>query len=352
MDKYRVGDVVRVRKDLTEDRRYGAAGIFGYAVDDMIALAGKDVEIVGICNGYYRVKDCWGYDWTEDMFQGLVKPRYKVGDKVIVRKDLVVEDWYGIDLDGVKCLFVSEMDFLKGETVTITYVDIGILGDIRYNIEEDGGKWWWTDDMFVGLAPKEESEDKMEDSAEDKCEYVGWSGVKDLRVGDKVRFRTDMKLNAYYGELSWLDGMDVYAGRLCTVSRVHGNGDVYLEEDPDFIKWYFSPKMFHEVWRDGVKLEGNAKEGATAKEDAADTGVEKEIDCSESENFFFSGKLVCTDSEDDAVIEKGQVVIVDNGEFTWGRFHFHHVFSVSAVVWAFNKAFDTEVEFVKLREAH
>ena len=124
-----------------------------------------------------------------------------------------------------------------------------------------------------------------------------------------------------------------------------------MAEDPDVIKWFFSPEMFHEVWRDGVKLEGNAKEGAAAKENAADPGVEKEIDCSEAENSFFSGKLVCVGSDDDGVIDVGQVVIVDNGEFTWGRFHFHHVFSVSAVVWAFDKAFDTEVEFVKLREA-
>lgn len=350
MDKYRVDDVVRVRKDLTEHKLYGAEGKTEYAVDDMIALAGKDVEIVGIRDGYYRVKDCWSYNWTEDMFQGLVKPRYKVGDKVIVRKDLVVDDEYGIDLEGAQCYFVHEMAKYRGKPVTIRRSDCS--NNLRYGIEEDGGVWSWTDDMFVGPAPKEKSEDKTEDNAEDKGEYAGWSGVNDLRVGDKVRFRTDMKWGTYYGNLSWLDGMQEYAGRPCTVSNVYVNGDVRLKEDLDVVHWYFSPEMFHEVWRDGVKLGGNAKEGAAAKENAADTGVEKEVDCSESENFFFSGKLVCTDSDDDAVIEEGQVVIVDNGEFTWSHFHFHHVFSVSAVVWAFNKAFDTEVEFVKLREAH
>lgn len=341
MDKYRVGDVVRVRKDLTEDKRYEAEGKTKHAVPDMIALAGKDVEIAVICNGYYRVKDCWGYNWTADMFQGLVNPRYKIGDKVIVRKDLVVGDHYGIDPLGAKCRFVCEMDFFKGKTVTIAHVDVGILGDIRYNIEEDGGKWWWTDDMFVGLAPKEEPED----SAEDKRDYVGWSGVNDLRVGDKVRFRTDMELNKSYG-IDWLEGMQEYAGRLCTVCAVMDNsGSVHLAEDPDVIKWHFSPKMFHEVWRDGVKLGGGVGK-------SANTESEDDIDCSEAEDSLFSGKLVCTDSDDDAVIEEGQVVIVDNGEFTWGHFHFHHVFSVSAVVWAFDKAFDTKVEFVKLREAH
>lgn len=351
MDKFRVGDVVRVRKDLTEDRKYGAAGIFEYAVDDMVALAGKDVEIVGIWDGYYRVKDDPSYNWTEDMFQGLVKPRYKVGDKVIVRKDLVVGDHYGIDLRGARCGFVDDMKLLKGETVTIAHVGVGFRGDIRYLIKEDGDDWWWTDDMFVGPAPKEKSEDKMEDSAEDKREYVGWSGINSLRVGDKVRFRTDMEMNKSYG-LDWLDGMQEYAGRLCTVCTVCGSGNVHLAEDPDFIKWHFSPKMFHEVWRDGVKLEGKAEEGSAAKENAADTGIEEKIDCSEAEDSFFSGKLVCVGSNNDGVIDVGQVVIVEDGEFTWKSVRFHHVFGISAVVWAFNKAFDTKVEFVKLREAH
>jgi hypothetical protein len=224
-------------------------------------------------------------------------------------------------------------------------VSTGIIsGSIRYHIKEDDGDWWWTDDMFVGPAPKEKSEDKAEDNAEDKREYVGWSGVNNLRVGDKVRFRTDMELNKDYG-LTWIEGMQEYAGRLCTVCAVAGSGSVFLAEDPDVIKWYFSPEMFHEVWRDGVKLDGGVVK-------SANTESEDDIDCSEAENSLFSGKLVCTDSDDDGVIDVGQVVIVDNGEFTWSHFHFHHVFSVSAVVWAFNKAFDTEVEFVKLREAH
>lgn len=349
MDKYRVGDVVRVRKDLSEDRPYGAMGAFEYAVDDMVALAGKDVEIVGIRGGYYRVKDDPDYKWTEDMFQGLVKPRYKVGDKVIVRKDLVVGGEYGIDLDDGECLFVGEMNCLKGKTVTISYVSTGIFsGSIRYHIKEDDDVWWWTDDMFVGPAPKEEPEDKMEDNAEDKREYVGWSGINNLRVGDKVRFRTDMELNKSYG-IDWLEGMQEYAGRLCTVCAVIGNtGSVHLAEDPDVIKWYFSPKMFHEVWRDGVKLGGGVVK-------SANTESEDDIDCSEAEDSFFSGKLVCVRSNDDGdygVIDVGQVVIVDDGKFTWKGVRFHHVFGISAVVWAFNKAFDTKVEFVKLREAH
>ena len=39
--------------------------------------------------------------------------KYKVGDKVRVREDLVVDQWYGDDI------FVSGMDSYKGQVVTI-----------------------------------------------------------------------------------------------------------------------------------------------------------------------------------------------------------------------------------------
>ena len=65
--------------------------------------------------------------------------RYKVGDKVKVRKDLVADkDYGGYD-------FVSSMEKFKGEIVTIESVD----GN-HYNIEEDESefKYDWVDEML------------------------------------------------------------------------------------------------------------------------------------------------------------------------------------------------------------
>lgn len=68
--------------------------------------------------------------------------RYKVGDKVKVREDLSTKDAY----DG--CSFVPEMKLFLGETVTIHKV----CGNInRYEIKEDHGAWYWTDEMFESL---------------------------------------------------------------------------------------------------------------------------------------------------------------------------------------------------------
>ena len=59
--------------------------------------------------------------------------KYKVGDKVRVRKDLVVDNYYG----GV--CYVEYMDGFKGKECVITDMD-----GIAYQI----GEFWWTDEML------------------------------------------------------------------------------------------------------------------------------------------------------------------------------------------------------------
>lgn len=63
--------------------------------------------------------------------------KYKVGDKVRVRKDLRVGSAYD------HWLVVSAMMKYRGMTVTIAAV-----GFNYYHIEEDGAGWSWTDEML------------------------------------------------------------------------------------------------------------------------------------------------------------------------------------------------------------
>jgi hypothetical protein len=64
--------------------------------------------------------------------------KYKVGDKVKVRNDLVVDKCYG---NG--CWFRSDMARYKGQVVTISKVE-----DDFYIIKEDRCCWSWADEMF------------------------------------------------------------------------------------------------------------------------------------------------------------------------------------------------------------
>lgn len=70
--------------------------------------------------------------------------KYKVGDKVRVRRDLEIGAPYG------DWLFSSGMNDYKGKVVTIsgTYPN-------KYRVREDKERWAWTDEMLEGLAEDE-----------------------------------------------------------------------------------------------------------------------------------------------------------------------------------------------------
>lgn len=74
--------------------------------------------------------------------------KYKVGDKVVVKS----LEWYNENKGclgevDVPCRFVQRMSILCGRVVTIRGVS-----SFSYGIEEDGGEWNWSDEMFEGLA--------------------------------------------------------------------------------------------------------------------------------------------------------------------------------------------------------
>ena len=64
--------------------------------------------------------------------------KYKVGDKVRIRKDLVAGFHYGEDS------FTSEMEKYLGKTMTIS----SIVKNCKYRLKEVAGNWNWTDEML------------------------------------------------------------------------------------------------------------------------------------------------------------------------------------------------------------
>ena len=76
--------------------------------------------------------------------------KYKVGDKVRVRNDLVNGKLYGTQS--------FYMDDWEGEIVTISKIN---FHNNCYTIEEDKERWYWTDEMFEDV-----SDDKMDNSKE------------------------------------------------------------------------------------------------------------------------------------------------------------------------------------------
>ena len=64
--------------------------------------------------------------------------KYKIGDKVKIREDLVV----GYDYNDYT--FIVDMEKYKGKIAIIDYC----YDDDSYDINLDDGNWFWTDDML------------------------------------------------------------------------------------------------------------------------------------------------------------------------------------------------------------
>ena len=126
--------------------------------------------------------------------------KYRVGNRVKIRKDLVEYKSYG------DCSFLPDMNPWRGQVATIA-----CCKESSYLLEGDG-KWDWTDEMIEGLAsndtvnhPSHYTQGKIEciDFIEDKrlgyhlgnaCKYIVRCQLKN---GGKNRIE-DLKKAAWY----------------------------------------------------------------------------------------------------------------------------------------------------------
>ena len=67
----------------------------------------------------------------------------KIGDKIMVRRDLRRGKSYGMKESRLTQTFVDSMEIYMGRIVTI-----GRISEYGYRILEDGDSWSWTDEMF------------------------------------------------------------------------------------------------------------------------------------------------------------------------------------------------------------
>lgn len=146
--KYKVGDKVRVREDLSTKKMYDGC----YVTPSMTVFLGKTVTIRKVrwsINRYEIKEDHGAWNWNDEMFESLESEkvenktmRYKAGDKVKVRGDLVVGKKY----DGEH--FIEDMTQYRGKIVTIDRVG---TDNLEYLIKDDNHSCWWTDSMFEPL---------------------------------------------------------------------------------------------------------------------------------------------------------------------------------------------------------
>lgn len=83
--KYKVGDRVRVRSGLKNNKMYGDQ-VF---VKNMEQYKGKEVTILKHDNGYYKIKEDEEYwSWTDEMFEGLVEDKLTAEEAIRLKSKM------------------------------------------------------------------------------------------------------------------------------------------------------------------------------------------------------------------------------------------------------------------------
>lgn len=200
--KFKVGDKVRVKEDLVCGRMYG----LNKFVRPMEQYRGQVFRIAYIFRNQYEFDDI-GYLFTEEMVEEVKEVKvmkFKVGDKVKVREDLVVNECYD------EYTFSEGMEEYKGNIVEIKEVlwNAYTLKGIGYH---------WSDAML-----KEFKEEIKEDT------------VMKFSVGDKVRVREDLVEGEYYGYYMFSHDMKEYKGCIFEISKVLGH-EYLLKDMPSFL---------------------------------------------------------------------------------------------------------------------
>jgi hypothetical protein len=99
--------------------------------------------------------------------------KYKVGDKVRIRKDLIIKEQYN-DLT-----FVPDMVQYMGKVATITEIR---FEDV-YGIDLDGCNWCWTDEMFEDVMKSENKDEKKTVDIGYYLDYCGHRIIKNVYYG-------------------------------------------------------------------------------------------------------------------------------------------------------------------------
>ena len=193
--------------------------------------------------------------------------KYKVGDKVVVKKTLKFGDCYGMEGESNReCKVVDSMMKFAGKIVTIS--SVRNCGNYhRYYIEEDG--WNWVDGMFEGLA-------------EDKKMFT----KSDLKNGDVIVRRNGsveiaiVDLGVFITKDGW--------NNLKTLADDLTDGEYPIDKDWDIMKVYRPVKNYHcQFYPD------NYKKGDLVFDRERDVKPVKPL---------YNGKVVCIDNVDNPTL--------------------------------------------------
>lgn len=220
-DSLEVGDKVTVRADL-----HTGLAVRNGVVTSMTELAGKTVTVTGLCNGDVKVDGRPQY-WSKEMFTAVIKqekPKFAVGDIVTTDGVLGTADW--------------------AIARRVTAVDMETR---KYEME-------WADGSVSGinsLLPFTEADaflthytGKVPTAAQSHITAEQFAAIK---VGDKLKLRTDMEVMDVFGGALVNREMISLAKDGVTPTVEYIDSDATVRAKTDGSAWYYTAEMIAEV---------------------------------------------------------------------------------------------------------
>jgi hypothetical protein len=166
MNKFKIGDKVRVRRDLLVDTFYDDGCKFTSDMENTLGKVGTIVNNVGLIR--YMVKfgsdNCYhSYCYSKSMLEPINDEKFKVGDRVRVRRDLLVDTFYD---DG--CKFISDMEYALGEVGVIVRIERNGRYVIKFDCEDYYHGYCYSPSMLEPITNNNEMEIYR---MGDKCPY-------------------------------------------------------------------------------------------------------------------------------------------------------------------------------------
>ena len=200
MQNLKVGDYVRIRKDLNQNE----CGIGEDALSDyrgkmakITAMIDSTTFRVDIDNRHYVWDKVWFEDEDIEIKPKSQKSHYEVGDYVRIRSDIqqMIDDEVDVHV-GI----VSEFTEYAGKLARITQVEADSKDKYSYKLNIDNGDWWWCNELFEYRLGNYEDNDfssgevfytvgfknmgsvhtfvgKLQKWSTDKCEFINKNGI-------------------------------------------------------------------------------------------------------------------------------------------------------------------------------
>lgn len=169
----------------------------------------------------------------------------KVGDRVVLREDLMSDHVYGGESYILPTPCTPRGMAKPGSTVTVS--KIMIRGEKEKHPEffvNDDTEWYYTPEMVDHVVREEKKNTVKPEKGMNKQEFL-----KRAKVGDTVVLRSDLIGDTKYGDDTYMVGQMLEPGSKGIISeiinQIDGKVFIFLKGDPDY--WRYTPEMIARV---------------------------------------------------------------------------------------------------------